>query len=1483
MRLLKPAWVSHDGKPIFSIDIHPDGSRFVTGGQGDDSGKVAIWNIAPVKNEKVEKDENVPKLLCSMDNHLACVNSVRWSMNGKYLASGGDDKLIMIWQFIGRYPGSSSTSFGGKTVNIEQWRCVSTLRAHSGDILDLAWSPHDAWLASCSIDNTVVIWNAHKFPEVLSVLRGHTGLVKGITWDPVGKYVASQSDDRSLRVWRTIDWQQEASITKPFDECGGTTHVLRLSWSPDGNHIVSAHAMNNAGPTAQIIERNGWKANMDFVGHRKAITCVRFNPHIFSKVLKKGGNGKSQQYCCCAIGSRDRSLSIWLTALKRPLVITHDLFNNSVLDISWSKNGFDLLVCSWDGTVAFLSFTEDELGKPLASEEKAMLHKKLYGSSISINDPNHYGNTIIETPAMLKIQQQKLDKQTEQKAMQQNNVTTPKKNIPIMVGEGKPNPLAKQIETRTPDGRRRITPLCIAPQVDLGTVPEPFSITSPFGSPQQSTEQTCDASSNPPSKTLESVTALLPSITPISALDCRLTGKAKTNKIIHKDKEKDKVKEKTPDKEKEKEKLKETPKSREPKSSSTTLSSSISVKRKSDTTTVGIKRPRKDAVVKAAAVAGSSTIPTTPDRDSSRHAVYVTSSLQLPTPQPQKKLSLQILGRASTDPVMNIELENNINIAGMTIQRVKCVKGEQVTWEAVLTSRGLAMAGNSNFVCIACEDKSLYIISPNGRRLLPGIILSSTVSVLHCSGHFVMIISSAGNLHVWNVKKCQAVIRNENLGSVMPSKDVTISRTLLTDQGSPIITLSTGRTYTFNADLHCCSVAYGAAIYLLSEHNETCLVMAKSRVAPINSQLLTLPRLELMGTLIATRLSKYVSEALETKFCVTAHTLWSDNQAVLHWLHGNGKQDIFTKNRVSEILEFSQSLRYVNTADNPADLVTRGVQPETLSNSDFWWSGPSWLSNRDKWPGKIEFGKIIVNNDSESEVRKSKIENNISTPKVSEKCAQCPTTGTSDIVSDRPLLCTPPSQSRGHVNSENEISPHFHKSAEDFIKTAETVSGDIIDTNREPPELQNSKINDQIVSLHVASESDNLLGHHFELHNEPNIAPKEIIHATESNSEPSLEKDYRYSPFQRSTSSEIYDAEHAWLTSIQSTHFGDVVSSIRRQQFRHGVLQKQLKLFLDDKSILRIGGRLQNTDFPFETMHPILLPGKHRFTTLIILDAHHLLNHGGPLTTVNKIREKYWITAIRRHVNSTLRSCVVCKKVDGTPFPLPTQAPLPDFRVKEAVPFEFCGTDYTGHLFVRDQHTGLSSKVYVLIFTCASTRCIHLELTQDLTAASFILAMRRFTARRSTPRKMISDNGSTFIAAAKILKGLDSSPVLRSKQASRMHQMNPHLQQAATLSHLENQLAAALTVKSSKEYRFWLLTYARYLAQEGVENRLREICDDLLGPFYRGDVEDSKWDSNVLGMSKRDILQDILPIVGSNIRFQRVYMEYQEQLEMTRK
>lgn len=64
--------------------------------------------------------------------------------------------------------------------------------------------------------------------------------------------MASQSDDRTVRIWRTKDWEVEKVISEPFEECGGTTHVLRLSWSPDGLYLVSAHAMNGGGPIAQV-------------------------------------------------------------------------------------------------------------------------------------------------------------------------------------------------------------------------------------------------------------------------------------------------------------------------------------------------------------------------------------------------------------------------------------------------------------------------------------------------------------------------------------------------------------------------------------------------------------------------------------------------------------------------------------------------------------------------------------------------------------------------------------------------------------------------------------------------------------------------------------------------------------------------------------------------------------------------------------------------------------------------------------------------------------------------------------------------------------------------------------------------------------------------------------------------------------------------------------------------------------------------------
>ena len=110
-------------------------------------------------------------------------------------------------------------------------------------------------------------------------------------------------------------------------------------------------------------QSNFLRFEKDFVGHRKAVTCVRFNDNMFEKEQKLDGKKKTAQYVCIAIGSRDRSLSVWLTSLKRPLFVIHDVFESSILDLAWSKDGMVLLACSMDGSVAAVVLNEDELGE----------------------------------------------------------------------------------------------------------------------------------------------------------------------------------------------------------------------------------------------------------------------------------------------------------------------------------------------------------------------------------------------------------------------------------------------------------------------------------------------------------------------------------------------------------------------------------------------------------------------------------------------------------------------------------------------------------------------------------------------------------------------------------------------------------------------------------------------------------------------------------------------------------------------------------------------------------------------------------------------------------------------------------------------------------------------------------------------------------------------------------------------------------------
>ena len=199
--------------------------------------------------------------------------------------------------------------------------------------------------------------------------------------------------------------------------------------------------------------------------------------------------------------------------------------------------------------------------------------------------------------------------------------------------------------------------------------------------------------------------------------------------------------------------------------------------------------------------------------------------------------------------------------------------------------------------------------------------------------------------------------------------------------------------------------------------------------------------------------------------------------------------------------------------------------------------------------------------------------------------------------------------------------------------------------------------------------------------------------------------------------------------------------------------------------IIKCGGRLDNADIAEETKHPVLLPKSDYFTRLIIQDIHRRAMHGGVSTTVASLRHSFWIPSARQQVRAVLRGCVICTRLNGRAYVAPDPPSLPKERVWNQPPFTGTGIDLTGALYVRDD--AAEKKVYVALFTCTSSRAVHLEVVENLSAVEFRDALRRFANRKSTPRIIFSDNATNFTSSAGIIRQLMESEEVNQFCSSR--------------------------------------------------------------------------------------------------------------------
>jgi len=157
--------------------------------------------------------------------------------------------------------------------------------------------------------------------------------------------------------------------------------------------------------------------------------------------------------------------------------------------------------------------------------------------------------------------------------------------------------------------------------------------------------------------------------------------------------------------------------------------------------------------------------------------------------------------------------------------------------------------------------------------------------------------------------------------------------------------------------------AYGACAYLRWPTDELAsvrLVASKSRVAPLKQ--LTIPRLELMGALLASRLARVIHTEMKRKPDVF---FWTDAQIVLHWLNSDStKRKAFVGVRVAEIQsEWSfDQWNHVPTKQNPADDLSRGLKVQDIGNR--WFQGPDFLAQpKENWPKQEATDDVYVEED----------------------------------------------------------------------------------------------------------------------------------------------------------------------------------------------------------------------------------------------------------------------------------------------------------------------------------------------------------------------------------------------------------------------------------------------------------------------------------------------------------------------------------------
>ncbi|PIC39359.1 hypothetical protein B9Z55_011073 [Caenorhabditis nigoni] len=765
-------FVHHDTGPILAIDCHPSGKKFITCGQKAMSanGLVVVWNMEPVLSKSKANDENVPKLLFQVESNSQS-NSCRWSPDGNRFAFGSDDSSVSVWEYVGRI--NSLGSITGGAQNVERYKECCVLRGHRMEVLAVEWSPNGKYLASGSLDHRIIVYNARKLPDQIAVLTDCQMPVKGLSWDPIGKYLASLEGDKKLRFWATDSWQCVTSVTEPFEGSKEETVLSRMDWSPDGKYLMTPAAVRDGQPLVKLVQRKSWKSDQFLAGHTKGTTCVRAMPRLLDVTLK---NGKRMQLTCAAVGSRDKSISIWIfPRTVKPLLVINNIFHHTVMDFAWC--GRSLLACSQDGSVKVINLSESVIGDMITNEAMSDLCYQIYsirppqyetGGQNDENDMDSMdaldnslsgnNNSFITCPEDIVNRRKQLDQsQKSSNTPNKSTKTTPKEMEASAHEKKMMEERNKQIEV-VKDGKRRIQPVFCGTTAATSSDEPPVKKTTTFVAP-------------PPVKKRAPA--------PMSKDEVDLEESSDSDDDDEDEEEDDEME-------------------------TSEAESGRSRKRKTPANTT---RPMMAMDLKKPVLR--------PMEPKSLQTTQGTVVMEAPEQQP--RLSQHVLDRKG----MFVEVDNRWKQGGVETTQIKLVKKKQTedveddgeeerrtvqecVWMTVIGVPVIMVAANKHHVLLGCGDKSIRAYRTICGSHMFCLRLDALPVIIGVKENAVFALTESAHLNTWNLKSGKAIVARQPLfDCVEATADNSLISVDVSESGVPLIVFSNGSIFTYNVSLSC--------------------------------------------------------------------------------------------------------------------------------------------------------------------------------------------------------------------------------------------------------------------------------------------------------------------------------------------------------------------------------------------------------------------------------------------------------------------------------------------------------------------------------------------------------------------------------------------------------------------------------------------------------------------------------------------------------